>query len=86
MLAPEQTLGDEQSFQAAVAALGEGFAPGLYVHLPSFFEVAEQGGSAADPDYQHVSPYLDALETLVAGSRVEDGLAVSRLTVALAPE
>ena len=54
------------------------------MHLPSFFEVAEQGGSAADPDYRAAIPYLDAFESLAAGTRIDDELAVTRVTVSLA--
>jgi hypothetical protein len=66
-----------------VGELGEDFSPAPYLHLPSLLEVAERGGSATDPDYQAAAPYLAAFESLVAGSRLTDGLAVTRVTVAL---
>jgi hypothetical protein len=83
-LEPESELGDDPGYQAAVEPLGEEFPPGLYLHLPSFFAVAEQGGSANDPDYRAARPYLDAFEALVAGTRIDDELAVTRVTVSLA--
>ncbi len=84
VLDPGERLGDDGRFQAAVEVLGDGFAPALYVHLPSLLEVAELGGAAEDPDYAAAAPYLDALGSLIVGSRAVDGLALSRLTVSLA--
>jgi hypothetical protein len=83
-LDPESTLGDDPAYEAAVEPLGDEFQAGLVVHLPSFFEVAEQGGSAADLGYQAARPYLEAFESLAAGARVEDDLALTRVTVSLA--
>ena len=40
----------------------------------------------ADVDYEAIQPYIDGFAALVAGSRVEDGLAHSRVTVSLAGE
>jgi Protein of unknown function (DUF3352) len=83
-LDPESKLGDDPRYQEAVESLGDDFPPALFVHLPSFFEVAQQGGSAADPDYRAALPYLEAFESLAAGSWVDDELAVARVTVSLA--
>jgi hypothetical protein len=85
-LEPDATLGSDERFTAATAALGDDFAPGLYVDLPSFFAVAEQGGSGDDPDYRAAAPYLEALASLLAGTRVEGDQVVSRWTLALADE
>ena len=82
-LEPHTRLGDDPGYQATVESLGEEFPPGLYVRLESLFEVAEQSGSASDPDYQAAIPYLEAFESLAAGTRAEDGLALTRLTVSL---
>ena len=84
-LEPSERLGDDPAYQEAVESLGEDLAPALYVDLPSFFEVAETG-SDGDVDYEEVRPYADALATLIAGGKVEDGLALSRITVSLADE
>jgi hypothetical protein len=82
-LEPHTRLGDDPGYEATVESLGEEFSPGLYVRLESLFEVAEQSGSASDPDYQAAIPYLEAFESLAAGTRAEDGLALTRLTVSL---
>ena len=84
-LAPDQTLGDDPDFQTAVDLLGDDLAPALYLSLPEFFQVAELG-SDGDVDYEAIQPYVDGFAALVAGSRVEDGLAHSRVTVSLAGE
>jgi hypothetical protein len=83
-LDPEARLGDDPGYQAAIESLGEEFPPGLYVDLPSLLDVAEQGGSADDPDFQTARPYLEAFASLAAGGHVEDELAVTRLSVSLA--
>jgi hypothetical protein len=83
VLEPASALGDDSRYQAAVESLGEDLPPALYVDLPSLLEVAEQAGSASDPEYQAAAPYLGAFASLVGGSRVEDELAVTRLTVSL---
>jgi hypothetical protein len=84
VLHPASTLGDDDTYSAAVDALGDDFSPLLYTHLPSFFTVAELGGAGQDPDYRLAKPYLDAFGYLIAGTRIDDGLAVSRLVVGLA--
>ncbi len=85
-LEPAATLADDERFQEAAELLGDDYPPGLFVHLPSFFELAERGGSASDPSYVAAKPYLEAFEVLAGGSRVSDGLAVSRLTLSLVSE
>ena len=80
VLDPSAELGDDDRFQAAVESLGGDVPLGLYLLLPSFLEVAELGGSGADPDYQAARPYLEAFESLAAGSSLDAGLAVTRLT------
>ena len=84
-LEPSETLGDNPDFQAAATALGDDLAPGLYLDLPSFFAVAEQG-SDGDIDYDEARPYIEAFASLVAGYRVDGDLALSRITVSLAGE
>ena len=82
-LDPESELGDDPRYQEAVESLGDD--PSGPLRSPaSFFEVAEQGGSAADPDYRAALPYLEAFESLAAGSWVDDELALTRVIVSLA--
>ncbi len=83
-LNPDQTLGDDQAFEDALTTLGDDLAPLLYLDLPSFFQVAEQG-SDGDLDYDAIRPYIDAFSTLIVGGQVTDGLMHSRVSVELAP-
>ena len=85
VLEPEATLGEAPGFESATEALGDDFPPGFYLDLPSFFKVAEQG-SDGDVDYDAARPYTDAFASLIAGSRVEGDLVLSRFTVSLAGE
>lgn len=85
-LHPDETLGDDERFEEAISSLGDDVAPVLYLYLPSFLEVARQGDDDGDPDYDALAPYLSAFESLVGGTRVDDGLLLSRGTVTLAPE
>jgi hypothetical protein len=55
----------------------------VYAYLPSLFTVAELGGAGQQPGYQAVKPYLDAFSYLIAGTRIDDGVAVSRLVIGL---
>ncbi len=85
VLEPDELLGDAPGFTSATEALGDDFPPGLYLDLPSFFTVAEQG-SDGDLDYEAIRPYTQAFASLAAGSRVEGNLVLSRFTVTLADE
>jgi hypothetical protein len=84
-LRPDATLDDSPEFQAAKEALGDDFPAGLYLDLPAFFTVAEQG-SDGDVDYDAIRPYTQAFQSVIAGSRVDGDLVLSRLTVSLAGE
>jgi hypothetical protein len=84
-LHPDTTLADAPGFAAAAAALGDDFPPGLYLDLPAFFKVAEQG-SDGDIDYDAIRPYTAAFASLIAGSHVDGDLVLSRFTVSLAGE
>jgi hypothetical protein len=83
VLDPETRLADDDRYKDAVGALGDDFSPLLYAYLPSFLAVAELGGAGEDPDFRAAEPYLNAFSYLIAGTRIDDGLAVSRLVVGL---
>ena len=85
VLGPEQALGEAPGFREAAEGLGEDFPPGFYLDLPSLFTVAEQG-SDGDIDYDAIHPYTRAFASLIAGSRVDESLVLSRFTVRLAGE
>jgi hypothetical protein len=83
VLSPETGLSDDDRYQDAVDALGSDVAPLLYTYLPSLFTVAELGGAGDDPGYEAARPYLGAFSYLIAGTHIDDGLAVSRVVVGL---
>jgi hypothetical protein len=86
VLEPNETLAEDERFQAAVDQLGDDLAPMLYVDLGSLLRVAAAGDSDGSPDYEALAPYTEALDSLVVGSRVEDDLALSRVTVTVGGE
>jgi hypothetical protein len=86
VLDPDETLAEDERFQSAVDQLGDDLAPLLYVDLGSLLQVAAAGDSDGSPDYEALAPYTDALDSLVIGSRVDDDLALSRVTVTLASD
>jgi Protein of unknown function (DUF3352) len=90
VLHPDSTLGDDPGYSDAVAALGDGMAPALFLDLPQALAVAEVGAADDPPgeglDYDAIRPYTSALGSLIAGSRHTDGLVVTRVTVTLASQ
>ena len=85
VLHPDSTLGDAPGFVKATEALGDDFPPGFYLDLPALFKVAEQG-SDGDIDYDAIRQYTEAFAAVIAGSRVEGDLVLSRFTLVLADE
>ena len=85
LLAPAQTLADADGFRAGAEALGDEFEASAYLDLPALFLLAEAGG-ADDRSYAAAEPYLDRLSYAVAGTRFDDGLAISRVAVGLPSE
>lgn len=84
-LDPDNTLGDDPRFAAARDILGADLAPLIYLHLPSFLRIAAQGGADRDPDFARFAPYAAKFDTLLVGSRTDDGLLIARATLSLAP-
>ena len=84
VLDPEETLGDDEAFQAAAERLGDEFSPNLYLDVQYGLMLAERGQDADSPDYDEARPYVEKLGSLVAGARGDDGLLVSRLILTLA--
>jgi Protein of unknown function (DUF3352) len=90
VLHPDETLGDDPGYSAAVTALGDGMAPALFLDLPQALAVAKLGAADDPPgeglDYEAVGPYVGDLGSLIVGSRHTDGLVVTRVTVTLTPQ
>jgi hypothetical protein len=72
VLSPDETLGDSDRFEDATEALGDGMTAGFFLDFVPVLQLVESSGQAAsDPDYQMAKPYLDALDFLAAGSKVD---------------
>jgi Protein of unknown function (DUF3352) len=76
LLDPDETLGDDETFQAAADALGDGYSPSLYVDfdgLQTIIEFTQSFSGTVDDSYQQdVKPWLDPISFVVAGAR-QDG-------------
>jgi len=76
LLDPDETLGDDETFQSAADALGDGYSPSLYVDfdgLQTIIEFAQSFSGTVDETYQQdVKPWLDPISFVVAGAR-QDG-------------
>jgi hypothetical protein len=70
---PEETLGDDETFQRAEEALGDGYSPSIYVDFDGMIALIEFGltfsGSNDDSYQEDVKPWLDPISFVVTGSR-----------------
>jgi hypothetical protein len=80
-LEPGEALSDDESFGAALRALGSDYSPLAYLSFSPFLVVAEEGGSASDPDYIAAKPYLEKLDYLALGTLSADGDLLTRLVI-----
>jgi hypothetical protein len=82
LLAPPETLGDDERFQTAADSLGEDFPAAVYLDLPSLVEAARAMEPSGDLGADLLER-LAALESIAAGSRLNDGLGITRVAVTL---
>jgi hypothetical protein len=80
-LHPDRSLGDDPAFKAGEDALGSDFSPLAFVSLSPFFVVAQEGGSANDPQYLAAKPYLENLDYLLVGTSSDSGRTTARFVV-----
>ena len=84
-LDPDSTLEDSESYSAAQETLGDDYATVFYVDGQGMVRLIESGMSfsgATDPTYEEdVKPYLDHLDFMVAGVRVEGDSVVQRFAL-----
>ena len=83
LLAPRHTLADNPDFTGAAGRLGEGFAVANYLDVGPVLRLAESQGASSDPDYRRAKPYLEAFSRVIAGTRKDDELVVTRGRVEL---
>ena len=84
-LDPEQALGGDERFWTAADALGEQFSAGFYLDLPAALAAARAAGGLDQLDRldDSAAAGLAAIELVSAGSRLDNHLGVTRLTVTL---
>lgn len=81
LLEPSSKLGDQADFSSARDRLGDGFEAGTYLDVAPVLELAENEGAASDPDYEKAKPYLEPLARVVAGTKEEGDVVVSRTRI-----
>jgi Protein of unknown function (DUF3352) len=80
VLSPSDELGDSDTFQAAKDALGNGLTPGVFVNFGPIMDLIDSTGES-DPEIDSARPYLNALDFLIGGSKVDGDRSVSGLTL-----
>ena len=83
LLEPKETLGEDRDFEGAAERLGDGYAVGNYLELAPILELVENEGEGTDPDYQEAKPYIEPFSGLVAGTKKEGDVVLSRTRVEL---
>lgn len=78
------TLGHDLTFKDAVAALGDGYEPTMYLNIGDMVSLAEASGAASDPHYAgDIAPLLHPLDYAVLGSTKSHGDLVTRLVIGI---
>jgi Protein of unknown function (DUF3352) len=80
--APGETLGDSVTFTAATEALGD-YGVSLILQIAPALDLAEAGGASEDTDYAQARPYLQHLDYLITGGRVDDDRSRVRAVIGL---
>ncbi len=78
LLEPTDTLADDPDFSAASERLGEGFEASNYLDFAPILELAENEGAVDDEGYQEAKPYLEPLARLLAGTKKDGDVVLSR--------
>lgn len=80
VLSPSETLADSDTFQAASDALGDDLTPSFYMNFSPILDLVDSTGET-DPDIEMARPYLNAMDFLIAGSKVDDGRSTGAITL-----
>ena len=83
-LGSESTLESNETFEAAIEALGEDFEPSGFFDAQAIITLVENAAPelGSDPTYQEdVKPSLEPLSFLTFGSKEEDGRVLQRFVV-----
>jgi hypothetical protein len=77
---PSETLADSDTFQAAEDDLGDGLTPSFFVNFAPILDLVDSTGQT-DADVEAARPYLNALDFLIGGSKVDDDRSVAGFTL-----
>ncbi len=80
VLSPSETLGDSDTFQAAEDDLGNDLTPGFFVNFAPILDLVDSTGQS-DADIESARPYLNALDFLIGGSKVDGDRSVAGFTL-----
>ncbi len=83
LLEPSQMLGDDGDFKAAAGRLGDGFEVANFLDVAPVIELAEAEGASSNPDYLKAKPYLEPFVRVVAGTKKDGDVVLSRTRVEL---
>jgi len=80
VLSPSETLGDSDTFQAAEDDLGNDLTPSVFVNFAPIMDLIDSTGES-DADIESARPYLNALDFLIGGSKVDGDRSVAGVTL-----
>jgi hypothetical protein len=80
VLDPSETLDGSDRFNSAKDALGDGSTPSFFLDFAPVISLVDSSASS-DPDYQAAKPYLDSLDYLVAGGKLDGDRATGSLVL-----
>jgi hypothetical protein len=81
-LDPATKLGDGEIYADAKDALEDGMEPGFLLSMPAVLKLVDAIGEA-DADYDKAKPYLEALNAIASGGKVDGDTVKSRIAVTL---
>jgi Protein of unknown function (DUF3352) len=80
VVSPSETLADSDTFQAAQDDLGNGLTPSFFVNFAPILDLLDSTGQT-DADIESARPYLNALDFLIGGSKVDGDRSVAGFTL-----
>ncbi len=80
VVSPSEKLGDSDTFQAAEDDLGDGLTPSVFINFAPILDLVDSTGQS-DPSIESARPYLNALDFLVGGSKVDGDRSVAGFTL-----
>ncbi len=81
LLEPGDTLGEDAGFNDAAERLGDGFEVANFLDVAPILELVDSEGESSDPGYQEAKPYLEPFARLVAGTRKDGDVVLSRTRI-----